>query len=485
MHCFQFFKLRHNKVESCPKLTSFIDKINDLLHKNGKNASLKPGPALQPNDRLGALIFDLVLTDYRATNKIDLDFMHDLLAIISHLKIFSVNNVKNFLNQTLVHFACENNQAQLCQLLVDFGADCVQEDNYLQTPLILAAKRNFLDIVEIFSASLDPDGHKKEIVRAAYYACCAGNCQIVQYLFSRFGLGTEDLVDEKESSRVSELNPLHITCYKSYSDIVVFLLSKFRNEHLIAEYLNSRFNAYRDSTALEETFKGFVCLQSTFNAKKMDQEFKIFQYRKIINFLVEKGARFSANFSATNGLVKLGSQSFSSPTKDHDFFHFLNCCNYLFKFKLKDLFVFVDLKGLEAMMDEFVCHIYSRCLKVVKDIKSKCLNVFIDLMLNLHHTGQYYVQERKLHFLKEKNEDIFNFLVETTRKNLTLKHFSAVSIRNSISNYGIEKVKCLNVPNELKKEIFFSSLSKKHDPEFDYYTFLLFKAIDNKKNFVV
>lgn len=485
---FQFFKVRHNKVENCTQFSSSIDKINDLLRKNGKDASLKPYPALQPIDRLGPLIFELIINDYRSTQKIDLHFMHDLLITIKNFKILNVNGIKNFLNQTLLHFACENNQAELCKLLVEYGADCTLEDNYLQTPLIMAAKRNFFQIIKVFSTSINEDEYKNEILRAAYHACCSGNCQIVEHLFLRFDLCTEDLVNVKELSRVSELNPLHVCCYKSYSNILTFLAAKFRNSDSITKYLNLRFNEYRDSTALEEAFKGFVSLYSTsetnFLDKKMQLETKIFDFKNIISFLIENGARFSTNFSVTNGLIKLGSQSFTTSNKDLDFFHFLNCCNYLFRFKISEIFVFNDSSQMEIMIDEFIRLIYTICSKVVKDVKSKCFNAFIDLVLGLHYTGQYYVVKDKLNFLKDKNMDILNFLVETTRKNLTLKHFCVVSIRNSIPSYGIEKVKCLNVPNELRKEVFFNSLSTKTHPQFDYYTFLLFKSIDNNSKLV-
>lgn len=480
--------MRHNKVEGCTKFRTSIDKINDLLRKNGKDASIKPYPALQPYDRLGSLIFELILNDYRSTHKIDFHFMHELLVTIKNFKILNVNGIKNFLNQTLLHFACENNQVELCKLLVEYEADCTQEDNYLQTPLIIAAKRNFFQIIKIFSESINENEFKNEILRAAYHACCSGNFQIVEHLFAKFDLCTEDLVNVKESSRVSELNPLHVCCNKSYSSIVTFLIMKFRNVASITKYLNLRFNEYRDSTALEEAFKGFVSLNSTSGTNYLDKnvqlETKIFDYKNIINFLIENGARFSTNFSVTNGLIKLGSQSFTTSNKDFDFFHFLNCCNYLFKFKIIEIFVFNDKYEMEIMIDEFIRHSYTICSKVVKDVKPKCFNVFIDLVLSLHHTGQYYIVKDKLHFLKDKNMDILNFLVDTTRKSLTLKHFCVVSIRNSIPNYGIQKINCLNMPNELRKEVFFNCLSRKTHPQFDYYTFLLFKSIDNNSKFV-
>lgn len=447
----------------------------------------------------------------------------------------NVNNIKNFLNQTLLHFACENQDYHLCKLLLENGADCLIEDNYRQTPFIFAAKRNYLSILELFvtfvSSDLTDTNRWKQVRKTAYYACCAGNYKIVQHLFKSFGLVTEKLIEGSNldlehvdiKPNFSELNPLHVSCYKSNFDIVNFLLINLSDKSLTQEFLNSPFNEYRDSTSLEEAFKGFLMfdLNTSYETNglrrdsKTEREEKILSYKNLINLLIENGAKFSNNFISNNGLVKLLIQVFSGCRKDLDFVHFLFCCNFLFKFKLNEILssdgssvsslnnqVSCEFSKLQSklkssvvslnrdnhsdgkkfdhlrdMIDEFLFKCYFTCTRVIKDYKALCLNYFIELVLNLHYNGQFFINVDKFSYLKDKNMEIYNFFSEISSKAPTLKLFCSMSIRDSIKNYGIGKVNSLNIPNVLKNEIFSNSLSRICSPQYDYHSYLLCKEI--------
>lgn len=163
-------------------------------------------------------------------------FLIDLL----NSRLINVNEIRNFLNQTLLHFACEYNNYRLCKLLVLHDASFLIEDNYRQTAFVLAAKRNYLKLVKLFSCHLmrrlmrkqqqqqqeaeeidsdesDDDDDEmfdaykceertdsieinlnneclRQIKRATYHALCLGHLEVVKYLFRKFHLNSEQLV---------------------------------------------------------------------------------------------------------------------------------------------------------------------------------------------------------------------------------------------------------------------------------------------------
>lgn len=131
------------------------------------------------------------------------------------MNLIDVNNIKNFLNQTLLHFACENTDIKLCKYLLNYGADCLIEDNYRQTPFTLAAKSNCIELIIMFSESinnryLDTQINFNEINasssksmrfffsqirKALYHACECGYIEIIKYIFEKFMLKSDDLFD--------------------------------------------------------------------------------------------------------------------------------------------------------------------------------------------------------------------------------------------------------------------------------------------------
>lgn len=506
-------------------------KINEILVKHGRS-KIKA----YDNDTVGALILDNIL-DFRNPNNsnsnnstnptkeqsliIKYNLVNDLLVN----NLIDVNIIKNFLNQTILHFSCENNDLILCKLLLDYGADCLIEDNYRLSPFVLSAKRNYFDLLKLFCESVkktlsnelsNTQNESKcweQIRRASYYACCSGHIDVARFLFKTFNLYSEQISDDASwstgsKSKFTELNLLHVACYKANFEIVEFLLSNTQEKHNEA-FMNKPINEFRDCTPLEEAFKGFLMLDFNSNLENKRKNGKFFAERKlkidnhfnIINLLIENGCKFSSNFILNNGLNKLLAQIFSGPQKDVDFVHFLYCCNFLFKYKLEEVFDhqqfranranYLDINGeqkamhkkdslenksstlklnsieslkeefdLSKMIEDFLYRVYYICLKVLKDYKGKCLSYYVEILFNLHYSGQMYLNMNKLSYLKERNSEIFNILESVSRKPLTLKSFCSISIRKSIKNYGINKIEAFQIPNELKSEIFYNSLSK-------------------------
>jgi ankyrin repeat protein len=476
---------------------------------------------------LSSLLLDKILS-HKNSQINTYALVNDLLAT----KLINVNDIKNFLNQTLLHFACENNDQKLCELLLKYDADCLLEDNYRYSPFIITAKRNFLNLNILFvnfvqNRCLTATSQTcwDQIRRAAYYSVCSGHIEIAQHLFNTFKLNSEQICTDSSieldsvpingNVRFSELNPLHVAAYKAKIEIVQFLFQNTLDIHKEA-FKNKPLNEFRDCTPLEEAFKGLLMLDFSLSSQNSiqlnhfrnstansERNKKKYNHLKIINLLIEKGCRFSFNFTLTNGLSKMLAQIFSGAQKDSDFVQFMYSCNFLFKYKLDEIFSLDDYStknvyvpdqsssfdsntnqnhsqtntiknkifpmldqlkyqefSLEQMIDDFLLKVYWACQKVIKDFKGICLSYFVEILLSLHYSGQFFLNMNKLSYLKEKNSDIYAMLEDVFHKPLTLKTFCCISIRKSIKNYGFEKVNSFKIPQCLKNEIFYNQLSK-------------------------
>lgn len=539
------YRRRFNaKVENC------VDKeLNDVLIKYGKSPI-----KVYDKQTLGALVLENIL-DFRQTNSTANEcFKNKKLNLTSEIlskKLIDVNNIKNFLNQTLLHFVCETSDAKLCELLIEHGADCLLEDNYRQTPFIIAVKRNNFEFVKMFVKSIkskyelvDPDVQTseslsecwKQVQRASYYASCSGHLEILRFIFESFRMRTEHLLHDFRvrtcshlslSSRLnhfSELNPLHVSCYKANFKIVEFLLENLSAESL-ETLLNMPINEFRDSTCLEEAFKGLIMMEVDvekylFMSNKNSKRFAEFKSKKhnyiqIINLLIEKGAKFSKSFSITEGLVKLLNHSFSGPNKDQDFIHFLNSCCFLFKYNLNELFHvnlaneqekdsnllqlpnsskeiqqrekqtnvlqnqdkdgnkedLVNSKSKEAharsttlslsnQIHQFLFQTYLTCLKVIKDYKAISLKYFSDIVFSLHYSGQINIDMSRFDYIKQRTPDLYELLRCNLNKPLSLRAYCAINVRKSIKHFGFNKVNQLNIPQCLKNDIFLNNIPR-------------------------
>ncbi len=398
-------------------------------------------PPIKAHDQktLGELILENVISTSGRNCDSDSLNKNQLVQELIKTNLIKVNNIRNFLNQSLLHFASENNDLTMCSLLVRSGADFLSEDNYRQSPFTLAAKRNNLELIKLFSSliRIDDSYSLKQIYRASYHACCSGHLEIVKYLFETFKINSEYLLDDKnqtnliEKISLSELNVLHVVCYKANFEIARYLLEKATNKE---KFINSPINEFRESTCLEEAFKGLLALdygkkietnrygRSVQNASaSLERDMKRVKYESIINILIENNGKFSKDFIRLNGLSKILLQVFSGPSKDLDFVHFLDCCKFLFVYKLNEIFVLneyqsenscneltddelnrrrllllTNSKGqatdpicklkpeseldLERAIDEFLFKVYLISMRVLKDYKQICLSKFVQIV---------------------------------------------------------------------------------------------------------
>ena len=300
---------------------------------------------------------------------------------------------------------------------------------------------------------------------------------------------------------------MHIACYKANANIVEFLLANALNKK---SFINRPINDFRCSTALEEALKGFLSYSEKPNTAKdriqlaafnKERNLKINEFLNIFNILIENDAKFSKNFIQNNGLSKLVSQTFAGPNKDLDFLHFLCCFSHLFRYKLTEIFYYEEKKNastkrasfincdrivenditidedlkdcdyyekkleiccklfdLEKTLDEFLLKTYLISQKVIKDHKRACLNKYIELLFILHFSGQLKIKISKLSYLKENNLEIYEIIEDCLKNPLSLKWLSTISIRGAIKNLCTKKIKSLQIPDDLKKDLFLESI---------------------------
>ena len=462
----------------------------------------------------------------------------ELIKALLETKLISINEIKNFLNQTLLHIFSEKNLINQCKDLIQFGANCLLEDNYRQTPLLIASKSNYFELVNIYCNSLRFQAHHicsmydnfedynviklQQIQKSAYYAACSNNIEIVEYLFENFSLNSEQLQfdsnveiitfpnddnnDDYENtsqskiklkyeltSGTSELNALHVASYNSYFKIVKHLVEKSKNK---GNYINMSINKFRDSTPLEEAFKGLLTLNFNYeiyintNRRKYvlkktglnDYEYKKkckteaeIEYKNIINYLIENGAKFSQNFLINNEFSRISTQIFYGELKHLNFIHYLNCIQFIFQYKIDELFqfnpsnliIFEEEKNrhiktlsigefLTKMFNELMNRLYLIILKVLKDYKQLCLNMYSNLAIILCNeidNGKIKLSLGNFFYLKDRNYEIYDRISVELSNPPSLQQLAYSKIKSSIKNFGIDQVNKLNLPNILKKRL--------------------------------
>jgi ankyrin repeat protein len=522
-----YLKSHRSKKIKCPSSAqhSIVMKLNEILlaylrgEINLNENDYSPSQAEYFMDKVGAALFDLLISDPLQPNH------HQLIDSLLDTELISANQVKNFLDQTLLHFAADSNNLKLCSLLVTkYGADCLLEDTYRQTPFLVAVKKNHAEVFKLFVTSLSNSNYNREslrrhVIHAAYISSCMGNLTLLEYLFAEFDLDTDQLVNEISFLKNYDSNPIHVACFKGHFQVVQFLVKNLSTKTKEL-FINSSLNEFRKCTPLEEAFKGFLMIDLKnelelvpFTNSKLGElirsryETKA-SFVKIINFLVENGARFSTNFLVQNGLVNLVGQVFTGANRDADFVQFLYCITYLFKFNVNELFSDNDFvndvnfdstimsdheafklnndKSAEAnggkvdfsldanfFLERFLQKVYSTCLKVLKDYKFVCLNYFFNIVINLYLSGQFRVEpgciQNKFAYIKERNADLFADLVEflqqnNTNKMFTLQTLCCIKIKQSVPNFSIKKLDSLRLPSFLKNDIFLNNcLSLNHN----------------------
>ena len=480
--------------------------------------------------KTGELILEKILVDLNYDDKTNDEYL-GLIRELLEAKLIKADDLKNFLNQTLLQFACLNHDVTLCELLLKHGADCTVEDNYRLTALIISAKCDHLSNLKLLTNSIKKKINDEQLEncldiwyqvrRAAYSACCAGYLNSLKFLFEQFNLHSEQLIDESfqfglqfgqsERLKFDEPNALHVASYKGYIEIVEYLVLKCR---FVKKFINSKMNSFRDCTPLEEAFKGFLILDTDHFVNQRHSSFKIVLLRKenelknekfkqILIFLIENGAKFSPSFISNNGLSKLVIHIFSGPRKDSDFVHFLYCCCFLFKFKLNEIYLnsndisleeikslnqdkniisigpvndcskYIDIdqqsnksckisiskvhrehQVMQRNLEDFLLKIYAFSLKVIKDYKQICMNLFVEMVLSLYNSGQLRIQKGSLSFLREKHFETYEIIEKSIQGPMSLKTLSLIQVKKSIKNFGPSKIDGLSIPKVLKNDLF-------------------------------
>ena len=525
---FKFLKKQRNSTTTIQSTKT--SKINEILTQYTKYA-------IKCNDKrkLGEILFTFLFEtsfstflskkyQYNENEVVNIELIKSLL----NTKLIDINEIKNFLNQTLLHIISEKNLINVCQKLVDFGANCLLEDNYRQTPLLIAAKSNYFELVKILCNSIKLQSQlymyenfrdynlikSQQIYKAAYYACCSNNIEIAEYLFDNFSLYSEQLQfddnveivtstssdddDEKSfqhkiklkyelNSYTSELNALHVAAYNSYFKVVKHLIKNSKNKTV---YINMAINKFRESTPLEEAFKGLLTLNFNYEIdlftnrrkyllvageyeckKKFKREAEL-EYKFIINYLIENGAKFSQNFLVNNDFSRISQQIFYGEFKHLNLIHFINCINFLFQYKIDELFQFnpnslvmvEDEKNqqmknmsmhdcLNKMFNELLHHLYKIVLKILKDYKHLCIKLYSQLiwiLCNEIANGKIKLSSESFFYLKERNYELYESISTKLSNPMSLQQLTYTRIKSSIKNFGIEKVNSLNLPNMLK-----------------------------------
>jgi len=542
-----FFNLKIRKSEKIGnqfyKQKLINNELNKILLKFGKTPIEIP----LDHQNVGELIFDRVTQSRKINKKKDITDEDSTLLITELLKLncIDVNSIKSFLNQTLLHYASENNNLNLCKLLLNNGADCLIEDNYRQTPFTISSKSDNLKLVEIFCKFMKPNLKKdeenvnklfKQIRNSISFACQTGNVKIVQYLLEEFNLKSEIfLIDKNVSSSFInkkkninslylkfqtynqsasfELNPIHVACFNANGKIVKLLLDRALNKE---ELINTPINDFRCSTTLEETFKGLLSLSSE-EIQTNQYSVQIYrenisrntQFHYVINLLIENRGKFSKNFVQNHGLSKLLAQTFVGHNKDIYFRHLLDKLCFLFKFKLNEILFYDEfwpslkpnstennlhpaniknksdltnetsefkidgtLFDMEKAIDEFLFKMFIISQRVIKDHKRACMNKYIELLFILHYSGQFKINISKMGYLKERNLAMYNFIGENVKTPMSLKWLSITQVRNSIQNFGINKINSLPIPCNLKQNLFLNGIpviDKVQNNLFKYY----------------
>jgi ankyrin repeat protein len=508
-----------------------VKKLNEILRAYDKN-EIKLSERDYAADqvecfeaKIGSALYDIIVSEASPSNQ--------LISQLLETSLIEVNKIKNFFDQSLLHFAAESNNLAISTFLVEkYHADCLLEDTYRKTPFVIAVKKGNFSIFELFVKQIvsikqqnNYDSIQRHITSAAYHSSCNGNLQMLEYLFAKFALTTNQLVNDLCFLKNFDSNPIHAACFNGHYHTVEFLVRKLDpvNKEL---FLNSCLNEFRNCTPLEEAFKGFMMVdlrneldlllvsRIKFNELIRSRNESKARFAKIINLLIDNGAKFSANFLVQNGLVNLVGQVFTGTNRDADLVQFMYCVNFLFKFKLNELFSNNDFGATSTTnepggdlfdtaisrssslgivdqfkivnetcgdnvsaqasidvnyyLEKFLHKLYLTCLKVIKDYKFVCMNQFFNIVVNLYLSGQFKVEpgciQSKFEYVKERNAGVYADLVHffeneaaNVNKIFTLQTLCCIKIKQSIPSFSMDKVNALDVPRFLRNDIFLNN----------------------------
>jgi ankyrin repeat protein len=124
-------------------------EVVKLLVENGANLEAKSSTYYNTNTPLSLAIVNGYLNVA--------NFLIEKRAKMTReMKILVKIRKKSHIYPTLLHFVAENNDPELASLLIRNGADNNVEDDYGNTPLDIATKKNYLRIAEILQNPFEP-----------------------------------------------------------------------------------------------------------------------------------------------------------------------------------------------------------------------------------------------------------------------------------------------------------------------------------------
>ncbi len=446
------------------KIKNYKEKqqINELLQRYHKrpisNADNRP---------IGEILYDILVGNGNSNKNNVL-----LLKALIKTELLGLDEIKNFVNRTVLHVAVELNDVPMCKLLVEKGASCLLEDNYRQTALITAVKHDHFEIIDEFLGSIDRICSQDPCVldhinRAAYQACCNGNLKIVDHLFDKYKLQSEQLDEQMSNIELYELNSLHVVAYDGNYDLVKYLVKHSRDKYV---YINKSLNKYRDSTPLEEAFKGLLALQLDATAYasneidiiEKDEKPKELSLKRTFNFLIENGAKFSRNFCDNNGLNRICLQMYNGggTLKHLQFMHYLDCCIFLFHYHMNDIF------PSKENVHEYLWDVYKVLNKVLKDYKTLCLQKYAFILKIFYETDliKFYDDLNRFDYLFERNLDVYDYIVNNfVFMPKSLKQLACLTIKRNFKNFGFNNIKQLDLPAVLITNFFHSKYLRNID----------------------
>ncbi len=131
--------------------------------------------------------------------------------------------------------AAKKGNKQIMEYLVNKGGDLNIQDENGKTPLILASKRNNVEIVQFLtsdSVMADLGIKDKSGMTALHYASLRGHLPIVQHLFKvkmsflKLAGGANTVIDPWSDRDNKDRTELHLACWHGQKDVIEFLVTE-------------------------------------------------------------------------------------------------------------------------------------------------------------------------------------------------------------------------------------------------------------------
>jgi ankyrin repeat protein len=132
-----------------------------------------------------------------------------------------------------LHLAAKSGHVAIVQVLIDAKADVNARDEFGNTPIIIAAAHNHLNVVNFLLTEelVDVDAVNEGKINALHYAACIGSVEIVQSLLRR--------ADVNALGGEVKFSALHIAAEGNHPDIARILIGQNANIDLVDDKDNA------------------------------------------------------------------------------------------------------------------------------------------------------------------------------------------------------------------------------------------------------